>query len=194
MDIEPVGKTSGRFMLAEATVARSSDLGANDRTYFTRTHLGTLLHPGDTVMGYHLSGTNFNNPNFEALESNDRYASHIPDVVLVKKSYQRTRRSHKGRNWRLKRMSKEEAVVLPKKQDQEKMDRDYERFLQDVEEDQDLRGTIALYKQKMEQQRAADALETQSMAETEEGGDAPQIDVGELLDDFEELGIHDVQE
>ena len=35
-----------RFALAEATVARASDFGRNDTTYFVRTHLGHVLHPG----------------------------------------------------------------------------------------------------------------------------------------------------
>ena len=38
-----------RFQLAEATVARASDFGRNDTTYFTRTHLGHVLHPGAHV-------------------------------------------------------------------------------------------------------------------------------------------------
>lgn len=37
---------SGRFQLAEATVARASDFGRNETTYFVRTHLGHVLHPG----------------------------------------------------------------------------------------------------------------------------------------------------
>ncbi|KAF7621294.1 hypothetical protein AFLA_011597 [Aspergillus flavus NRRL3357] len=57
MDIEPVGRSNGRFHLAEATVARASDLGSNDQTYFTRTHLGGILHVGDSVLGYHLTGS-----------------------------------------------------------------------------------------------------------------------------------------
>lgn len=191
MDIEPVGPEKGRFVLAEATVARSSDLGVNDRTYYTRTHLGGVLHPGDTVMGYHLTGTNFNNPQFEALEESNAHASSIPDVVLVKKFYARKKKS-KSRNWRLKRMNKEEGEMLPRKQDQEKMERDFEMFLRDVEEDVELRNTVALYKQRVEKKRM-EGVETASMAETEETGmeEVPGIDMSELLDEFEELDVKD---
>lgn len=191
MDIEPVGPEKGRFVLAEATVARSSDLGVNDRTYYTRTHLGGVLHPGDTVMGYHLTGTNFNNPQFEALEESNAHASSIPDVVLVKKFYARKKKS-KSRNWRLKRMNKEEGEMLPRKQDQEKMERDFEMFLRDVEEDVELRNTVALYKQRVEKKRM-EGVETASMAETEETGmeEVPGIDMNELLDEFEELDVKD---
>ena len=201
MDIEPIGLPKGRFILAEATVARASDLGSNDTTYFTRTHLGNILHAGDSVMGYHLSGTNFNNPQFEALEmGKEKYASQIPEVVLVKKHYARRKKAAKNRNWRLKRMNKEEGEMLPRKQDQERTERDYEMFLRDVEEDPELRSTLALYKAEQEKKRAeqmeVDAAEAANVAETEETGEddddeIPKIDMEELLDEFDELNVED---
>lgn len=193
MDIEPLGVHKGRYFLAEATVARSSDLGLNDQTYYTRTHLGGILHPGDSAMGYHLSGTNFNNANFEALEQKDSLASQIPDVVLVKKAYVR-KKKNKSRNWRLKRMNREEGELLPKKQEQQRMENDFEMFLRDVEEDVELRNTLDLYKARQNRkQNGMEGVETLSMAETEESGeeDVPKIDVGDLLEDFEEMGIQD---
>ena len=195
MDIEPVGPQKGRFLLAEATVARSSDLGVNDITYFTRTHLGSVLHPGDSVMGYHLTGTNFNNPQFDAIEESSNYSSTLPDVVLVKKFYARKKKS-KARNWHLKRMNKEEGEILPKKQDQERMERDFEMFLRDVEEDTELRSTLALYKAQQEKKEKdrMEGLETASTAETDEtedGEEVPKIDMDELLDDFNELDVED---
>jgi nonsense-mediated mRNA decay protein 3 len=191
MDIEPVGPQKGKWLLAEATVARASDLGVNDNTYFTRTHLGNILHPGDSVMGYMLTGTNYNNPQFEALEKSNAYASTIPDVMLVKKFYARKRKS-KNRNWRLKRMAKDEGDLLPKKADQERMDRDYEMFLRDVEEDTELRNTLALYKT---QQKAAKDAEAMSVVDTTDGedDDVPKIDMEELLDEFGELNVDDEQ-
>lgn len=199
MDIEPLGPQKGRFLLAEASVARASDLGVNDTTYFVRTHLGNILHPGDSVMGYHLTGTNFNNPQFEALEDSNAYASQIPEVVLVKKHYERKKKSGKNRNWRLKRMNKEEGEMLPRKQDQDRMERDYEMFLRDVEEDVDLRSTVALYKVQQEKRRTEkmelDTAEAASQADTEETeageNEIPKIGMGELLDEFDELDIED---
>lgn len=193
MDIEPLGPRKGRFVLAEATVARASDLGVNDTTYYTRTHLGDILHPGDTVMGYHLTGTNFNNPQFEALEESNA-ASSIPDVLLVKKFYAR-KKKNKARNWRLKRMNKEEGEMLPKKQDQERMERDFEMFLRDVEEDTELRSTLALYKaqQAKREKDRMEGVEAASVAETEgtEDEEVPRIDMNELLDEFDDLNVED---
>lgn len=195
MDIEPLGLRKGRFVLAEATVARASDLGVNDTTYYTRTHLGDILHPGDTVMGYHLTGTNFNNPQFEALEESNASAS-IPDVLLVKKFYPR-KKKNKARNWRLKRMNKEEGEMLPKKQDQDRMERDFEMFLRDVEEDTELRSTLALYKaqQAKREKDRMEGVETASVAATDatEDEDVPKIDMNELLDEFDELNVEDEQ-
>ena len=195
LDIEPVGPQKGRFLLAEATVARASDLGVNDTTYLTRTHLGNVLHPGDTVMGYHLTGTNFNNPNFETLEQSNTYSSRIPDVVLVKKTYTRKRKT-KSRNWRLRRMNKEEDEMLPRKQDQDRMERDFEMFLRDVEEDTELRSTVALYKAQTEkgQRDKMDVVETGSVDETETvGEEIPQISMDELRDEFDELDVEDAE-
>lgn len=197
MDIEIVGNPKGRFLPGEATVARASDLGVNDITYFTRTHLGGVLHAGDSAMGYHVSGTNFNNRHFEALEQRNAYSSHIPDVVLVKKHYLRKNKKNKSRNWRLKRMNKEEGEVLPKKQDQERIERDFEMFLRDVEEDAELRNTMALYKAQQREQKQKDkdrmeGVEEASVAETDddEGSeDVPKINMEELLDEFNQLDV-----
>ncbi|KAK4151797.1 putative nonsense-mediated mRNA decay protein [Chaetomidium leptoderma] len=189
MDIEPTGLRKGKWVLGEATVARASDLGVNDTTYFARTHLGTLLRPGDSVMGYLLSGSNFNSEAFDAIENSRAHGSTIPDVVLVKKHYP-NRRKNKRRNWKLKRMTKDEGDLLPKANDQTRLEAEYEMFLRDVEEDGELRAALALYKDtKKKKQQDPDAM---SIAETEMTvDDGPKINMEELLDDFDELEIKD---
>lgn len=189
MDIEPLGPQRGKWTLSECTVARASDLGVNDKTYYARTHLGGLLHAGDSVMGYMLTGTNFNNDLFDAIEASGAYGSTIPDVVLVKKHYPNRRRNRK-RNWKLKRMARDEGELLLKKTDQDKREADYEAFLRDVEEDEELRATLALYKNtNPAKKKDADAMSV-SVAETE-ADDGPAVDMRELLDDFDELDIKD---
>jgi nonsense-mediated mRNA decay protein 3 len=175
-------------------VARASDLGVNDKTYFTRTHLGGVLHPGDSVLGYHLTGTNFNNLQFEQLELSNSYSSTIPDVMLVKKFYARKKKP-KSRSWKLRRMDRDEGELLPKKADQQRLETDYEMFLRDVEEDPELRSTVALYKAKQQQktQDAMHGIESMSIGNTEESEDeeVPRINMDELLDDFDELNVQD---
>ena len=189
LDIEPLGQQKGRNFLAEATVSRASDMGSNDSTYYTRTHLGGILHVGDSVMGYHMSGTNYNNELFDKLEES-KYASTIPDVILVKKHYTRSQKAKSKRNWRLKRMAKEESEMLPRKQDQERMERDFELFLRDVEEDEELRAGMALYKAQQEQQQQqkdADAMDVED-SDVDDGDDEGlAIPMEQLLDDFEDM-------
>ncbi|KAF8491110.1 NMD3 family-domain-containing protein [Gautieria morchelliformis] len=163
LDVEPSGPIRGKFVLADAQVARAGAFrshaeddmeyeGTLDQIYHTRTHLGAILQPGDTVLGYHLSAANFNSDEFAGL-SIDR----IPDVVLVKKSYPTRRKKSKARTWRLKSMAKEveedaqngdRRGMIGKMggRDQKKIEEDYELFLQDLEEDVDMRGAINLYK------------------------------------------------
>ena len=64
-----------------AQVARASDFGRNDRTLFARTHLGHLLHAGDTALGYDLASANVADSDLEkALER----GLVLPDVILVR--------------------------------------------------------------------------------------------------------------
>ncbi|KAI6247504.1 60S ribosomal export protein NMD3 [Erysiphe necator] len=190
MDIEPIGAQRGRWLLAEATISRASDFGVNNQTYYTRTHLGNIVHPGDSVMGYLLNGTNFNSSQYDALEQSNVYSSLIPDVILVKKLYARKKKS-KSRNWRLKRLSRDQGDLLPKKVDQDKIDRDYENFLRDVEEDTELRQTLALYKAR-QSKRDREAINEMDLDDEDDDVDElPGINMNELLEDFDELDVND---
>lgn len=63
-------------------MARASDFGRNDRTLFARTHLGHLLHAGDTALGYDLASANVADSDLEkALER----GLVLPDVILVRR-------------------------------------------------------------------------------------------------------------
>ncbi|PYH76997.1 nonsense-mediated mRNA decay protein 3 [Aspergillus uvarum CBS 121591] len=183
LDIDLTGQGEGKWQLAEVTVARASDFGG-DRQYFTRSHLGSILHPGDSVLGYMITGANFNSPEFEALEESKTYASRIPDVVLVKKHYPRQHKKNK-RNWKLKRMAVGESELLPTDHEQSRVENDLEMFLRDVEEDEELRATLALYRNKPKDDEA-------SVAGTEwTDSEVPKINMEELLDDMDALEIHE---
>ncbi|KUI54563.1 60S ribosomal export protein NMD3 [Cytospora mali] len=196
LNIEPTGPQKGRWLVADVEVTRIDNM---EKSYNVRTHLGHFLHVGDSVMGYMLTGTNFNSPQFEAIEESNTYGSRIPDVVLVKKHWPRNRK-HRNRKWRLKRMAKDEGELLPKKADQERMENEYELFLRDVEEDEELRAALALYKntnknKKPAAENAMDVDDGMSVAETEATGmdddEAPKVNMDELLDDFEEMTMED---
>jgi nonsense-mediated mRNA decay protein 3 len=89
-------------------------------------------------------------------------------------------------------MAKDDGDLLPKAADQARLDAEYERFLRDVEEDEELRTALALYKDTQKKKQDADAM---SIAETEMTmDDGPKISMDDLLDDFDELEIKDVEE
>ncbi|XP_070208147.1 60S ribosomal export protein NMD3-like [Littorina saxatilis] len=152
---------SHKHTLVDVYVARMSDLGVNDQQFHTRSHLGHLLKAGDTVLGYDFTCSNFNHPHFEKLKE-DR----IPDVMLVRKVFDRTRRSRR-RKWKLQRM----ADGL----DTESVEKDYTEFLEDLEEDPEMRQHVNIYK---------DASKVSVEAEETDEEGAPTISLQEMLDDL----------
>ncbi|KAG6918622.1 hypothetical protein DXG01_013033 [Tephrocybe rancida] len=162
-------RNKGKFVMADAQVAlasafRSSGAGGDDdmmdfdgrgtsnQIYHTRTHLGAILQPGDTVLGYHLTNSNYNSDDFATLEP-----GRIPDIIIVKKAYPNRRKKSKARTWRLRSISKEAGeegetgnargiVGRLGGRDQKKIEEDYELFLRDIEEDPEIRGAVNLYK------------------------------------------------
>ncbi|WVQ62514.1 uncharacterized protein L199_000656 [Kwoniella botswanensis] len=188
LDVEPSGPVRGKYVLADAQVTRSSSSSGNnmdedgmgdDGIYHTRTHLGGILQPGDTVLGYHLTNANFNNDAFESFDQ-DR----LPDVILVKKTYPNRRKKSKPRNWKLRSIAKEAEDVnensntvgrgaLGRKGgvDQRNVERDYELFLRDLEEDKEMRAAINLYKADQQQQGDHDDEDGDvGMGETKKSG------------------------
>lgn len=142
-----------RFKMVQVEVARASDFGHNDRTFIVNTHLGEQLNYNDTVLGFDLDAINL--MQLDDIE-NDRDIQ-VPPVVLVKKTYPKFRKRQKHRLWKLKHLEKEdgtepqgEDAPKPKKKKaahvDQKFEKDYAMFLQDIEEDPELRGQIDLYK------------------------------------------------
>jgi nonsense-mediated mRNA decay protein 3 len=178
LDVEPIGTTRGKYVLADAQVTRASSSGTqaddegmgDDGIYHTRTHLGGILQPGDTVLGYHLTNANFNNEAFESLDAN-----RIPNVVLVKKTYPNRRKKNRTRNWKLRSIAKEAEDVNESAAnvvgrgalgrrgglDQKNVERDYELFLRDLEEDRDMRAAINLYRADQKPEEEEDGEDVQ---------------------------------
>lgn len=242
LDVEPTGATKGKWVAADAQVAlsgafKSSAVGEDDgmmdyessslanQIFHTRTHLGGILQPGDTAMGYFLSNNNFNSDDFALLPSH-----RIPDVMLVKKSYPNRRKKNKARGWKLRSIAKEAGeegetgggrgvVGRMGGRDQKKVEEDYELFLRELEEDEELRGAVNLYKVKNENPAATsdtaggrtrktahfamdvdagDHPEAHAAAaedtEEEDEADFPDVKLDELLEDFDEMTLEEPQE
>ena len=195
-----------------------SAMGTSSQIYHTRTHLGGILQPGDTALGYFLTHSNFNSLAFESLDP-----SRVPDVILVKKSYpnRRKKSAGKARPWKLKSIAKEAeenadagigrgALGRRGGVDQKRVEQDYELFLRQIEEDAEMRAAINLYKNaevpapvpaeatkgKKRSQYGMDVDQDAagSVAATEEDNaeaDFPEVRLDELLDDFEDMHIED---
>ncbi|KAE8211769.1 hypothetical protein CF327_g4503 [Tilletia walkeri] len=188
LDIEPNGKRSanGKFEEADAQVSpmNAGSFGEADAVYHARTHLGSLLSPGDSVMGYHLRVANFNSPEYDALP-----ASRIPDVILVKKSYPDSKKRRKNRNWKLKSIAKEVednaeetgggkakgALGRRGGLDAARVQKDYELFLRELEEDEELRAGVNLYRDPRveEDRRKRREARARRMAERAASGQGP---------------------
>lgn len=177
LDIEAISSEVNvggfKYALADAQVARVSDFGKNDTIFYIRTHLGHLLSPGDYALGYDLFGANSNDVEL------DKYKGfNLPDVILIKKSYEekRQRRRRKTRNWKLDNLVMEVDNGGNGK-DLEKTISEYDRFLIDLEENPDLRFNISLYRNK--------EYQPSEMASETDGDDVPEVPLDELLDKLE---------
>lgn len=175
MDIEPImdkdrkifpgqGAISHRHVLADIWVVKASELGVNDNTIHTRTHLGHVLKPGDSVLGYNIEDSNINDTNFDKLDR-----SSVPDVILVKKHYGDRSFRRRQRIWKLKRLAEGDTAFDPDAND-------YHEFLDDLEEDPELRQNINIFKDKSKQ-IPVDTFD-------DNGDSAPHITLAEMLDDL----------
>ncbi|TID28829.1 hypothetical protein CANINC_002260 [Pichia inconspicua] len=186
LDVEPTGERRGKYLMADVSCVRASDMGgSSNEEFYIRSHLGGILHPGDSALGYYLKNSNFNSDLFDQLDSDN-----VVDVVLVKKHYMRSNKRMKNRQWKLKRMANERKDIVANevldsrqaKQEEERAEKDYEMFLQELEEDEELRQNINLYKS----EKAGVKLDEDEM---EEEDDAPQINIDELLDELDEMTL-----
>jgi len=81
------GPQSGvdKYALADVTLMRESDFGESDETFLCTTHLGNLLSPGDTVLGYDLVSSVLPGADEWSVQNSFNASFVLPDVVLVKK-------------------------------------------------------------------------------------------------------------
>ncbi|KAE8678868.1 importin-5-like [Hibiscus syriacus] len=129
---------SFKYVIADVEVARVTDYG---KLFYVRTHLGHILKPGDRALGYDLYGVNLNDDDV------DKYRDFIlPEVILMKKSYEEKphRKRGKPRPWKLKSLNIE-LDESRGRSNVEKMNVEYEEFLRDLEENPELRFNLSLY-------------------------------------------------
>ncbi|XP_061992787.1 uncharacterized protein LOC133710667 [Rosa rugosa] len=176
LDVEVVSPEvtigGSRYALADAQVARLSDFGKNDTIFNIKTHLGHLLSPGDYALGYDLYGANSNDDELEKYKG-----LVIPEAILVKKSYEEKHQKKRGkpRSWKLKSLNME--VDDKGRGEQERVDSEYEQFLDDLEENPEMRFNVSLYRNEEYQKPSETASVT-------DGEDLPSVTLEELLGDL----------
>ncbi|MBA0731484.1 hypothetical protein Golax_020425, partial [Gossypium laxum] len=156
--------------MADVEVARVTDYG---KLFYVRTHLGHILKPGDRAVGYDLYGANNNDNEL------DKYQNLvIPEVILIKKSYEEKRQKKRGKPRPLKLKSLDMELDESKGRGyEEKMNTEYEEFLRDLEENPELRFNLSLYRNK--------DYQPSEMASVSDGDDVPSVPLEELLADLE---------
>lgn len=174
IDIEPIkdkdkkrfpgqGYITHKYAIADVWVVKAEDLGLDQNTIHTRTHLGGILKPGDSALGYTLAENNVNDPNFEKLDQDT-----IPDVILIKKFYGHDKSARRrARLWKLKHLADDMDV----KSD----NNDYDEFLEDLEEDPEYRANVNVFRDNRKQIPVdTSCIDSQ----------APQITLEEMMDDL----------
>jgi nonsense-mediated mRNA decay protein 3 len=206
LDIETdSADANGKYLRADATVARAVDYGQNDDTYLVRTHLGRFLHPGDLALGFDIKNAVYSESLVAGHKKN--VEAEFPDILLVKKTYSKRDRAKK-RAWRLARLNMqlddtvqhagaagkqrgERGVLDPQAREAQ----DHEDFMQELEQDKDMRTTINLYKDPAhaatttasEAGVGMDVLQRPSTAmmnavDLGDDEDYPEVSIDELLD------------
>lgn len=179
LDIDDVSQEvdvgGSRYALANAQVARVSDFGKNDKIFYIKTHLGHLLSPGDYALGYDLYGANLNDS-----ELDKHKGLVLPEVILIKKSYEekRKRKQGKPRAWKLKNLGMEDEESKRGKVDQDKVENEQEEFLRDLEENPELRLNVSLY-------RNEDYQPSECASVMTEDDEMPSVPLDELLADLD---------
>jgi nonsense-mediated mRNA decay protein 3 len=188
IDVELLGPTKGKLALAEVTVAKGADFGKTDKLYYTKSHLGNVLMPGDSVAGYDMSVSNFNEEDLKPLKGRSRQS----DILLVRKLFPNRRKKVKARNWTLNNLAKESEMI--RKNDVEKAQQQYEEFLRDIEEDPEMRSQILLFKKGNNIEDKDKDTDTSVATDDELEPDFPEIKTEELLDKVEEIKFEDIDE
>jgi len=182
--------SAGKFLQGEATCMRED---VEDSEYLTVTHLAHQLKPGDTAAGYDLKFANLSEDVTVRLKSRDP-----PEVILVRKTFPHRKNRAKNRKFKLKQLKKNQMETesvngggtkskRALKNIERKQFEDYEEFMNDIEEDPDMRAEINLYKRnvpksKQDQKKLAEKKDIDSDEDSDDG--FPEIDLQELIEDM----------
>jgi nonsense-mediated mRNA decay protein 3 len=192
---------NARIVLAEVTIARSDELGEDGAMIVCRTHLGAVLKPGDTVLGYDLARHNLTGDVLDSVRARE-----LPDVILVRKTFPQRQKRAAKRMFKLKQLPKTAAdsgaTAKKRATAAAKEEEEYEEFMKTVEEDPEMRSKINLYRRydTAEEEAKARARLGMGMSDdatatgNDDGDDDdgfPEVRMEELLDSLQQLAVSD---
>jgi nonsense-mediated mRNA decay protein 3 len=154
-----------KFKSSTAMVGRVSDW----ENFEVKTHMGDVLNEGSSVLAYDMTSINLTGDNDDL-----SHLGNIPEIIIVKKIYPE-KKKNKKKVFKLKHLQKQEknANNLHKGAGQrEKDDKDYQEFLNELEEDAELRTHVNMYKDEKAiqelQNQPTDESKTEITTETDD--------------------------
>lgn len=161
---------SKKHELADIWLIKTSELGKHENYIHTKTHVGAQLNPGDMVLGFDVANSNINDDNYESYATSNKI---LPDVIVVKKFFVDRATRNARRKWKLRRIKLETGSIGTT------VNNDFNDFMNDMEEDEELRANINIY-------RNPDYRENEFANDEELDPDLPTISVNEMLDEMNE--------
>ena len=151
-------------------------------------HLPDPFRPRFDVQNSNVSETHYDAYRHKRGDEN------LPDVIIVKKSYGSNFKRHKKREWKVKRLKVEEDEENNNKKSSKQAahakDEELLEFYNEIEEDEDMRGKVQVFKdsEKIERnvmkERGDLAFETDTEGEDDVAEDVPEIPLADMLDDL----------
>ena len=128
LSIEITGPKIGRFQTAD--VELTDEETYQDRI-IVKTHLGNELKEGDGCLAYDVRASMISDDAMNVFKKHS-----LPEVIIVGRTHQAAHKKHRERPWHLKQ-------VAPQFSSEQE---DFEEFLDDIEENPELRKGIDIYK------------------------------------------------
>lgn len=174
---------NNRICQAEVTVARKADFGVNDTQFTVITHLGHWLKPGDYVLGYDVIQHNL---------GEDAYSKRgeLPEAILVRKTFVKAKKRTERRQWKLKRLNNMTIDELDPKANKkaavEAEHREFEEFLEEIEEDPTMLTHVNIYSRFQNKEEEAE--------HKKRFGDEVDEELQDLPDLLHAMVLHDEQQ
>lgn len=172
----------GKMALADIEVARAEDFGINDERLIVRSHLGSVVKPGNRVYGYDLRAVNVSGFDCGAIENQNI------DVILVRKLFGSRK---KQRAWELRRLVRETDEGVERINDEN----DMEAMCEDLEENPELRKGVNMYRKPAKPERQTASVKNnvdvheegknENDNNDENDENSPEVPLAELLEGLE---------